>query len=192
MATLTEGSLEFEFPSGWRETKFDEWAFYRNQFQKLGQAHIHCSRCEVPMECTCGNRRVAGTKGVDFLAIDTTTNCWHIEVKDYRATRASDFTFLADEVALKVRDTLSCLVACSINGNEPRETTIANRAVRSNSHRVVLHLEQPTYHRSLVSRNSRRASVLQRLKQLVRPIDRRPLVVDMTSLSDVDWSVTSI
>ncbi len=56
MPSITEGQLTFDFPNGWQVSKFDEWSFYRNQFQQA-----------------CG-----GTKAVDILAADPRTLLWHI------------------------------------------------------------------------------------------------------------------
>ena len=193
MPTLTEGQLRFQFPDQWQATKFDDWSFYRSQFMKLAEACLSCSRCEADIVCAaCGNKNVAGTKGVDFLAIDLDSTCWHIEVKDYRSTRTSNFAFLADAVALKVRDSLACLVAAQLNANEAAEKTMAQQAVRASRHRIVLHLEQPTSGRSLSSTKTCRVNVLARLKQLVKAIDPHPIVIDMTSAGDVSWTVTQI
>src|SRR5207249_5998262 len=62
MPSITEGALTFQFPNDWQTTKFDDWSFYRNQFQKV-----------------CG-----GTKAIDFLTIGPDLCLWAIEVKDYR------------------------------------------------------------------------------------------------------------
>lgn len=194
MPTLTEGQLRFQFPDQWQATKFDAWSFYCRQFMKLAEARLSCSKCEADVRCAeCGNKKVAGTKGVDFLAIDPdSTTCWHIEVKDYRQTKASDFAFLADTVALKVRDTLACLVAAQFNANEAEEKRIAHQAVRASRHRIVLHLEQPASGRSLHSTVTRRANVLARLKQLIKAIDPHPIVIDMTSSGGVRWTVAEM
>lgn len=191
MPTIEEAQLSFDFPSGWQAVKFDEWSFYRNQFMKLAGACLNCSTCEAGIECAnCGNKNVAGTKGIDILAIDDDAVCWQIEIKDYRRTRFSNFAFLADEVALKVRDTLACLVAAKINANEAAEKQAARAALACKRVRVVLHLEQPPPKSPLESLESRKANVLQRLKQLVKSIDPRPLVVDRNDAGTVGWSVT--
>jgi len=193
MPTFIEGQLRFVFPDDWEASKFDEWSFYRNQFMKLANAYISCSSCEVGVRCAkCGSKNVAGTKGIDILAIDSDQICWQIEIKDYRQTRESTFVFLADEVALKVRDTLACLTAAKINANEPNEKRLARKGLRCNRLRVVLHLEQPVPHSPLESTAARRANVLQRLKQLVKSIDPRPLVLDTNNLANVNWTVTQL
>ena len=39
MPPIEEGQLRFDFPKGWRVSKFDDWSFYRNQFGKLASAN---------------------------------------------------------------------------------------------------------------------------------------------------------
>lgn len=191
MRPITEGKLRFDFPEGWNASKFDEWSFYRNQFMKLSGASLQCSTCETGVRCEkCGSKNVAGTKGVDILAAAPGGVSWFIEVKDYRQTRESSFEFLADEVALKVRDTLACLVTAQIHASEAAHKDLARACVRGDLIRVVLHLEQPDPRSRLDSKRSRRASVLQRLKQLVKAVDPRPLVLDRSDTQHVDWTVT--
>jgi hypothetical protein len=193
MLTITEGQLRFEFSDGWLASKFDEWTFYRCQFSCFAAAKMHCSKCEINLTCSkCGSKRVAGTKGVDILAIAPGLTCWQIEIKDYRQTRVSDFTFLADEVALKVRDTLSALVAASRNAGVSDERDAATQALACPRFRVVLHLEQPKPNSIEQSNATRRSHVLQRLKQLVKAIDPRPLVVDKQDVNSLAWTVTQV
>ena len=35
MPSITEGQLKFSFPTAWQASKFDQWSFYRNQFQQV-------------------------------------------------------------------------------------------------------------------------------------------------------------
>lgn len=190
MKVLDEGVQKFSFPDEWNVTKFDEWSFYRKQFALLADASLSCSACEAEVRCAkCNSRRVAGTKGVDFLAVESKSVCWHIEVKDYRQTLESSFLFLADEVAMKVRDTLACIVVARVNSNDTNERDLANKAVECTNHKIVLHLEQPTTNSTMNSRRSRLADVQQRLRQFVKPIDRRARVVDQSTTNCVAWSV---
>src|SRR5690554_4434345 len=96
--TLTEQQLAFTFADGVEPSQYDEWAFYRNQFNAV-----------------CG-----GTKAVDFVCLDG-DQLWLIEVKDYRRHRRTKLVDLGDEVAAKVRDTLAGLLAASCNANEAEE-----------------------------------------------------------------------
>ena len=96
MTTISDGKLAHTFPAGWKATKYDDWAFYRNRFVN-----------------SCG-----GNKAVDFLAHSPQDRTlWLIELKDYRQfPRTKDGTLeLWDEVALKARDTLAGLFAAKVD-----------------------------------------------------------------------------
>ena len=180
MPTITEGQLTFDFPNGWQSSKFDDWSFYRNQFSKVGDAHVPCSYCQ--------KENAAGSKAIDILAIDGNACCWVIEIKDFRLHRREKVVDLADEVALKVRDSLAVLTVARINANDANEKAMASDALKCSKLRVVLHLEQPVHpglHRNPINP----ANVLQRLKQLIKAIDPHPLVIDMRRLSSIAWSV---
>jgi|GEM_PF-5636384 len=57
MPTITEGGLDFIFPNAWLISKFDDWSFYRNQFQSV-----------------CG-----GVKAVDVVAVEPRVCFWNID-----------------------------------------------------------------------------------------------------------------
>ena len=99
MPSIREGRLQFDFPENWTATNFDQWSFYRNQFQSV------CS----------------GTKAIDILAIEPNECIWIIEVKDYRQFQRIKPTDTADEVAIKVRDSLAALVAAKAIANDAAE-----------------------------------------------------------------------
>jgi hypothetical protein len=94
---------------------------------------------------------------------------------------------MADEIALKVRDSLAA-AAANANDNMERESAVFALACRR--FRVVLHLEQPKKRSKLFPRAIDPADVFQRLKQLIKAIDPHPLVVEMGRLHGVPWSVT--
>lgn len=193
MVTILEGQLQFEFPDSWKVSRFDQWSFYRKQFMKLSGARSICSFCENSLSCPeCGKKNVAGTKGVDILALDENSTCWCVEIKDYRLTRISDFGFLADEIALKVRDSLACLVAAKSNASNLEEKQLASDSLSCQRFRIVLHLEQPHPHSRLSLKESRRANIKQQLKRLVKSIDPRPLVLEMSDLKKVCWNVRQL
>lgn len=170
MPKLSEGKLAFTFPdNGWMVSKYDEWSHYRNQANTL-----------------CGS-----AKAIDFLAIERESCCWLLEVKDFREHRRTKAIDLADEVAVKVRDTLAALVGAQRLANDDSERSHARKAIRARSIRIVLHLEQPKQHSKLFPRVIKPADVLQRLKQLLKPIDPHPLVVELNSRHDIPWQVTS-
>jgi hypothetical protein len=167
MSSITEGQLTFQFPDDWKASKFDEWSFYRNQFQSV-----------------CG-----GSKAVDVLAIEPRVCSWKIEVKDYRQHRRTKIIDLAEEVAVKVRDSLAALVAARANASDCDERDLASAALRCRRLRVVLHLEQPAKHSKLFPRAIDPAAVRQRLKQLIKAIDPHPLVLERARLGGVAWTV---
>lgn len=167
MPMVTEGRLQFDFQNSWQVSKLDEWSFYRNQFQQV-----------------CG-----GTKAVDVLAIEPSACCWQIEAKDYRQHRRKKTIDLAEEVALKVRDSLAMLVAAGVNANDRNERILARAALRCPKLRVVLHLEQPEKSSKLFPRAINPANVQQRLKQLIKAIDPHPDVVETASMGNIPWSV---
>ena len=168
MPTIEEGNLKFDFPENWFASKFDEWSFYLNQFQSV-----------------CG-----GAKGVDVVAVDPDACLWQIEAKDYRRHRRTKTIDIADEIAIKARDSLAGILAAQANANDADERQFARRAVRCPRIRIVLHLEQPTTHSKLFPRAIDPAKVKQRLKQLIKAIDPHPLVLEMSRMQGVAWSVS--
>lgn len=169
MPRLEEGRLTFDFPNDGSDTaRYDAWSFYRNQFQRV-----------------CG-----GAKAVDFVFVEA-ARTWLIEVKDYRQGTRTKAADLADEVAAKVRDTLAGLAACRCNANDADERGISDRALGRAYLAVVLHLEQPAVPSKLFPRVADPANLAQKLKQLLKPVDPRPRVVDRHSLhASMRWTVT--
>lgn len=195
MPTITAGQLQFDFPAAWEASQFDEWSFYTGQFARFGDSEIDCTKkgCHGVARCdVCNTKRIAGNRGIDVLAIEPSSVCWLIEIKDYRTTRVTRFEFLADEVALKVRDTLSCLVAAHLNASLLAEKTRAGMALRCSSMRVVLHLEVPPSNRPLLPVETQRANVQQRLRQLVKALDTRAQVVSMGGMNGIAWQVRQV
>jgi len=165
---LNEGRLSFHFPEDATVSQYDEWSFYRNQF----------------------NGCFGGTKAVDFVYADARTT-WLIEVKDYRNHRRTKVVDLGDEVAMKVRDTLAGLVAAKCNANNQDEQQLAAKAVRAGRIRVVLHLEQPQKQSKLFPRAVDPAKLKIKLKQKLRAVDAHPAIVDQRRLpANMNWTVT--
>ncbi len=169
MPSLQEGKLTFDFPDNEAEVgRYDDWSYYRNQFQNV-----------------CG-----GAKAVDFVFVER-ERTWLIEVKDYRHGPRTKTIDLPVEVAAKVRDTLAGLAACRCNANDADERRISNRALSTTRIGVLLHLEQSANPSRLFPRIADPASVKQKLKQLLKPVDPRPMVVDRISLpASISWTVT--
>lgn len=163
MTVLTEGRLSFEFPADCIASKYDDWAFYRNRFQ-----------------------RVAGSKAVDFLCIDANV-AWLIEVKDYRHGPRTKPSELHDEMAAKVRDTLAGLAAAQADDASPDSET-ARKALAKRRWRVVLHLQQSQHKSRLRPKAIDPASLRMKLCRAVRAVDPHPMVVDDDG-SRVPWVV---
>lgn len=167
MPEIIEDQLAFEFPDSALAAKYDEWLFYRCRFIGLFD----------------------GIKAVDIVCVEGQTT-WLIEVKDYRMNRRTKPSELADEVARKVFDSLSGITAASFNAHG-EEKTIARKALRTRRLRVVLHLEQPRNPSRIFPQIADPAKLMQKLKQVLKPIDAHPKVVDRTTLKpDMIWSVS--
>jgi hypothetical protein len=166
---LREGNVEWTFPDGWTASKYDEWTFYRKQFQRTADR---------------------GAKAADFVAITPEGDTlWLIEAKDYTfEPRGDSKESLGIEVARKARDTLAGLFAAAVNGGGD-EQVVAGRALGARRIRVVLHLEQPTTKTRIYPTILDRADVLQKLKQVLKAIDPHPMVMDTTHAGGVPWAV---
>ena len=164
---LVEGKLKFTFTKSCRASKYDEWSFYKNQFQSV---------CD-------------GSKAVDIICLNDHI-IWLIEVKDYRIHCRTKPIDIGDEIAVKVRDTLVGLVAAKINANAQDEKQFAIAALQdSKKICVVLHLEQPKNPSRLFPKVINPASVKTKLKQRLKAIDAHPLIVDKNSLNNKHWTV---
>ena len=169
MTTITEGSLAFDFPAQWAASKYDAWRFYVYHFQKI-----------------CGS-----AKAVDIIAIHANQRLWLIEIKDYRAEPRQKAIELAEEVALKVRDTLAGLMAAQVQANDADEKQTANRAARCADLRIVLHLEQPSKPSRLHPVEDF-SKLIQKLKQLLRAIDPHPRVTNLAEGNRFGWDVREV
>ena len=139
-----EGGLRFEF-NGAEAGKYDEWRFYQNRFKG-----------------SCN-----GNKAVDFVYVEA-GRTWLIEVKDYRRHRRTKPGDLADEIAIKVRDTLAGLAAAKFNADDQDERRLARYALQKANLRVVLHLEQPANPSRLFPRTVDPSKLKQKLKQKLK------------------------
>lgn len=191
MTQITEGALTFTFPDSWSVSKADDWSFYRNQFERhFDGVRLVCKKCDAEIRCPkCDAAKAVGVKAVDFLAIDSESVVWLIEVKDYRGNKRTKAIDLADEVAVKVRDSLAMFAAAAKNANDPSEKADASAVGRSSVIRVALHVEQVKKPSKLFPRAINLANVKQRLRRLIRFVDPHPLVVETGAMSNVDWSV---
>ena len=168
MTIIREGALEFHFATNCQASKYDDWAHYRNQFQPVA----------------------GGCKAIDLICVEDDVS-WLIEVKDYRENRRTKGIEIADEVAIKVRDSLAGLASAAKNANDSHERDLAKRAVRSNRWRIVLHLEQRAKPHRLWPRPINAATLLQKFRtKKLKAIDPHPIICDQSSCSGrVTWSV---
>ena len=172
MQIIDEGRLRFSFPDNTIASKYDDWAFYRQQF----------------------NRAFGGTKAVDFIHIDV-NQTWLIEVKDYRHNPREKKTQIVDEFAFKVRDTLAGLASAKCNANDSTEKKVARKAFAKNRIRVVLHLEQPSRPSRLYPTRYDIADLTNKLKQKIKAVDAHPRVVDIATMqnqNDMNWTAEGI
>ncbi len=176
MPTVQENKLCFEFPEDWKVTKYDNWDFYRKQFNdKL------CKRL----------------KATDILAIDPQNTVWFIEIKDLRREKdkaeheRTNPETLPDTIVLKVLHTLAALLPARLGSSKDIERNFAENVLQAKQLRVVLHLEYPKdIDESLAI--SVLANIQQELRRkFKRAIDPHPLVVEMTNMQDLPWTVSS-
>ena len=169
MPTIDADGFTFTFPDSWRAGKYDDWAFYRNQFSKMND----------------------GIKAVDVVAFDEENTLWLIEVKDFRRHGRKKEEPLHKEVWKKVYDTIAGLFAAKCNAvNEER--IFARRAAEARKMRVVLHIERPEHLSRLYHANVDFANIAQQLKTKFKAIDPHPLVVGGTVAvhPSLQWSVS--
>lgn len=157
------------FPEGWQVTKFDDWAFYRNQFSKMHN----------------------DIKAVDVLALSPDQNTlWMIEVKDFRAHRRMKSEPLYEEIWKKVFANLAALLPARTGASSSDEQAFASKALAVSRIRVAFHGEQPKKHSKDSPQSCRMADLQQKFKSLFKAIDRHALVVNSDNMPDcIPWTV---
>ncbi len=170
MTTIVEGDLTFSFPESCRASKYDDWSFYRNQFQPVAN----------------------GCKAIDILCVEGDIS-WLIEVKDYRRHPRTKTIVIADELAIKIRDTLAGLASAAKVANDEDERLRAQQSLANRRRwRVVLHLEQPATPSILWPIVIDRAKLLLKLRtKKLKAIDAHPIICDRARLHNipVPWTV---
>lgn len=167
--TLVEEKLSFAFKDVDFAEKYDDWKHYRNQYNSV-----------------CG-----GSKAVDFLVMKN-DEIWLIEVKDYRQYKRSKAIDLADEVALKVRDTMAGLVSAKFVAKDDGEIATSRKALSGKKLRVALHLEQPKKAGRSFSSPINPAVIQMKLKQILRFADPHVKLTDRSSFPEYLGKVGSI
>ena len=170
MPPIDVDGLRFRFPEGWHTGKYDEWPFYRNRWSRMWD----------------------GIKAVDIVAIGPDQTGWLIEVKDYSKHPRTKPIDLGTEIARKVFDTLAALIPARVNAAEDAEQRIAAAMTEAHALRIVLHLEQPATFSRLRPRMINPADVLQKLKQILKPIDPHTIVTDRERMGGLPWNVTRL
>lgn len=166
---IKEGSLKFSFPAGCQASKYDDWSFYRNQFQPVAK----------------------GCKAVDILCIAEGAS-WLIEVKDYRLHSRTKVIDPDDGLAIKIRDTLAGLASAAKSEIDDDQCELArNSLARKRRWRAVLHLEQPAYQSRLRPKPIDTANLLLKLKtKKLKAVDAHPIICDRGSVSRyAPWTV---
>jgi len=167
MPRIDADGFYFDFPERWIASKYDDWAFYREHWSRIGN----------------------GIKSVDIVAVSPDRTGWLIEVKDYGEHPRTKPSDLAQEVVDKVLDTLAAILPAAVNATDDPERTLAFSLCRAERLRIVLHLELPAagsrLHRNAVDP----ADVLQKLRQRLKPVDRTPIVTAMAQMRGVPWRV---
>ncbi len=175
MPAVQVDSLQFNFAPTIQAQRYDMWRHYTTVWNAGG-----------------------GQKAMDVVAVEIAAapiTTWLIEAKDFRIItsppRPSNIGGLAQTVADKAAHTLAGLSHAAANATVASERTHAIRALSANNKRVVLHLEPHAGRHSALFPGRFPASVLQKLKQLVRAIDPNPLVLSIanTAVARVPWTV---
>jgi hypothetical protein len=115
---------------------------------------------------------------------------WLLEVKDYRSSSRTKVIDLADEIVIKVRDSLAALLGAAMRATDEKERSFARTVLRCERLRVGVHLEQPKKHSKLFPRAIDPANVLQRMRQLLKSVGPHPVVFEIGENPPNLWTVT--
>jgi len=169
-------NLRFDIQANFDGQKYDDWVHHRQVLQPQGSY-----------------------KAVDLVVArfqQAPPAVWLVEAKDFRVIRnppePSNLKGLAETMAKKVEDTLRGLADAAGAAEQENEKGLAIRAMNAQSRRIVLHLEPHAGPHSSLFPTKFSASVHQKLKQLVRQIDPKPLVLNIanTGRAGVPWGVS--
>lgn len=161
MPNVDVDGLMFAFPHGWQASKYDQWAYYRNQFIRQGN-------------------QIAA---MDVVAVSPANEAWLIEAKDYRHPNAGKPSDLPGAVFNKVLCTLAAMLPASLRADDAAERQLSRDIVRCTSLRVVLHVEQ---NRGVIDL----ADIKQKLKSRLKAIDPHVKIVSRAKPGGLPWTVT--
>jgi hypothetical protein len=171
MMEITEGQLTFSFPDEWEVVKYDDTNFYRKKVDKCKE-----------------------TKAVDILALSD-SSLWIIEVKDFRGHRIENKDRivnheLAEEVAQKVRDTVSGLYGAYRSSAE-QLSCFCTHMFPNNDRRiqVILFLEEDRPADQHKRFKQVRSSIKAKIEQQLSYLNVRCNVLNIQELSpQLGWS----
>ena len=173
MLEISVENLCFTFPDEWEVSKYDDWEFYRKNF---------CYK---------------SFKAVDLMAISPDKEGFLIEVKDYRKHPRTKVVDIAAEIRKKVFDTLAVLLPAKIWASEKSEKELAAKflltVLSTKRIHIIFHLEQPKnfadkLHRTFINP----VNILQKLQQLLHPLDPIRIVVEGDSMRSCRWQVQDL
>lgn len=169
MPEINVDGLLFVFPEGWEVDKFDEWAFYRNQFSKQHN----------------------NIKAVDLLALECSKKTlWLIEVKDFSCHKRDKTVDLSDEIFGKIISTLAALLPAKVNASKIEERNFAKKAIKESNIRVVFQVYQPQKPSKLFPKSFDESDLQKEFNISFKSIDPHALVVDGNDMPDcIPWEV---
>ena len=183
MTSIQVDSRTFDFPDGWLVTKYDDTAYYNNQFK--GKA-----------------RKSRGLKkemkALDLIVLNPTDGMLYlIESKDYRTYRRKKEESPADEYIHKVIDTLTGILPtalCSMRDVHGRHADCQEEILHRQLHeaqkmRLVFQFEQPQEHSKLFPRAYDPADMQNIIRRELGMIDPHALVIDANTQRKVPWAV---
>ena len=183
MTSIQVDSRTFDFPDGWLVTKYDDTAYYNNQFK--GKARkSHGLKKEM--------------KALDLIALNPMDGMLYlIESKDYRTYRRQKKESPADEYIHKVIDTLTGILPTALCGKrnssgkhiDAGEDTLHRQLHLVNQLRMVLHFEQPQKSSKLFPHAYDLSDIQSKIRCELGMIDKHALVVDANTQHKVPWMV---
>jgi hypothetical protein len=165
-----ESNIDWTFADGWSVMRYDNSTWYQKHFQGC-----------------------ADSAAVDFLVVqDNGEQVWLVEVKDFTTEPPDpDKPPLWQIITKKARDTLAGVLAGSVHANKECERELFRRAARATSLCVAFHCERPRHSTRLFKRLPDPADLRDKLRNTLRAIDRRVMVVDCFSTPEhLPWTAT--
>jgi len=150
----TVDTLCFIFPSDWIVAKFDDWAYYRKHFIRMGDR----------------------IKAMDLVALAPDKTLYLIESKDYRHHKRTSSEPLVEVLLGKALGTLGALLPASVHASKRQEREEARAFLEARNIRLVLHLEQPLRKSKLFPQSFDRVNLLDAMKKRLKPLDPHPWV----------------